>query len=54
MASSAKGETVAAYKKKLRYNAMRMSKKAVRLAVEQIKVRAKAIFEAEGHNIQED
>ena len=48
------GDTIAEYKKKLRRIAIRMPRKAVRLAVEQIKKRAQAIFEANGDNIARD
>ena len=41
-------------KKKLRRIALRMPRKDVRLAVEQIKKRAQAIFEANGDNIARD
>ena len=41
-------------KKKLRRIALRMQRKDVRLAVEQIKKRAQAIFEADGDNITRD
>ena len=48
------GDTIVEYKKKLRRIAIRMPRKAVRLAVEQIKKRAQAIFEANGDNIARD
>ena len=48
------GDTIDAYKKKLRRIALRMPRKDVRLAVEQIKKRAQAIFEANGDNIARD
>ena len=48
------GDTIDEYKKKLRSIALRMPRKDVRLAVEQIKKRAQAIFEANGDNIARD
>ena len=51
---SKSGETADAYKKRLRRIALRMPKKVVRVAVEQIKKRAEAIFAADGDNILRD
>ena len=54
MKESKSGETADAYKKRLRRIALRMPKKVVRVAVEQIKKRAEAIFAADGDNILRD
>ena len=54
LAGSESGETIDQYKKKLRRTALRMSCRHVRTAVEQIKKRAQAIFEADGNDIALD
>ena len=48
------GENIAAYKARLRRIALSMPRAEVRMAVEGIKKRAQAIFEADGGNIRQD
>ena len=50
----AAGESIAAYKARLRRIALSMPRAEVRMAVEGIKKRAQAIFEADGGNIPRD
>ena len=54
LAGSKSGETIDQYKKMLRRTALRMPRRHVRAAVEQIKKRAQAIFEADGNDIALD
>ena len=54
LSGRAASETRAAYKKRLRRVALRMPRSLVRKAVESIKQRAQAIFDADGKNIPRD